>query len=190
MEHGLHIPERHQGGLVPHGGRLVADHEGNGQADVLARAGLAPRRHPPADHLVHPGARPLLRGAGVRVEIKVGGGHAPPGQLEEADVRVPDGRGLGRGHGHDVHVKQALDEGEQAVQDVGQGKVGAQGLVGQVAGGGEGVEWTREESEDGREAVGGARTRSAPTTTLSSLPPLSLSKNQTTHYFSSRTRSA
>lgn len=72
MEEGLHLPERHQAGLVADGRDLVADHVSDWETDAAAlwgeKAGLA-------HNLGHPSSAALLSGPGVWVqeEVSLGG---------------------------------------------------------------------------------------------------------------------
>ena len=113
--------------MGPDRGRLVADQVRDGEP----HAAVGPRaRGRPRHHFVHPRAAPLGVGAGVGVEVERGDRGPATRHLEEAGVRVPHGRAaVGRGHGD---AKQAGRQGEQAVEDRGEGEIGAQRFVGQV----------------------------------------------------------
>ena len=68
VEERLHLPERHQRGLVPNRWGLVAHHVRHGKAGIGAIRGkylAAPH------HLIHPGAPALLRRPRVRVQVEV-----------------------------------------------------------------------------------------------------------------------
>lgn len=79
---------------------------------------------------VHPCTAALLSRARVGVEVKVRLGLPSDRHREKAHVWVPhSGETVCGDH---VHIKEALDKGKQAVEDVGEGKVWAQLLVADV----------------------------------------------------------
>mmetsp|Transcript_32916 Transcript_32916/g.72706 ORF Transcript_32916/g.72706 Transcript_32916/m.72706 type:complete len:347 (-) Transcript_32916:991-2031(-) len=124
VEQRLDLAEGHETGLVADGGDLVAHHVRHWQTHIAALGG---KQAALSHHLCHPGTSTLLSGPAVGIEEEVCLGTAVLEHLEEAHVLVPHGGEAV--HRLDLHTKQAVGQLEQALQHVGQGKVGPELLL-------------------------------------------------------------